>query len=460
MAVNVCVSTSGPVLSFLLYENVNSTSNQEGFLLGEVVSKETNTISDFQINGKETATLISVHSVMPVPHKFAFYNNTGKVNEKKLKDIVKDKSKDIVGWFRFRRNTTLVPHLTDKVIHQQLSEILTTDKKDVFTMCILSASKSSNESTHRFNHIFYIHKYSEFEAIPLSVENLGDTSISGYKLVSNTSCSSESFQSIVSGLAVSQEFSEAHLVLNMQILIKMHLQKLVQDLANSEAKVSTLQKEVDLLKSQLKSGKISNELLLPQLLSMPIEAAPENICSSSDAVSNHQSITIKTDIEGDSELEEKLNGKEDPVITSDLCSEDDLKEQEASTSPSPSKSSGDPFDFVTELKLKMTPPPGGRRHPGSNVDNLNATKGNNASGATGSKRKQSARGNTSSPSPTTASSVGDTSAGKSPVTRHLRSSPQRSVRKISTPESQRQSRSRQNSTSRNSASAANSANEN
>ncbi|XP_046385706.1 BRISC complex subunit Abraxas 2-like isoform X2 [Ischnura elegans] len=459
MAVNVCVNTSGPVLSFLLYENVNSVSNQEGFLLGEVVNKETNTISDFQMNGKETATLISVHSIIPVPNKYAFYNNIGKVDGNKLKEIVKDKSKDIIGWYRFRRNSSLAPHLTDGVIHQQLSEMLSESKKELFVTCILSSSKSSNQSTHRYNHVFYIRRRRVFEAIPFSVENLGDTSISGYKLVSNTSCSSESFQSIVSSLG-QEKFSEAHLVLNMQILIKMHLQKLVNDLTESESKVSSLQKEVNLLKSQLKSGKVSNEVLLPQLLSLPVEVTAENTSEAkSVATLNNQPSALRTEATVDSEIEDKLNGKEEQVIVGDVCPENDVKDHDSSISPSPNKSSSDPFDFVTELKLKMTPPPAGRRHIGTSGD-FSSAKGNSASGVTGSKRKQSARGNPSSPSPVSVPSVGDSSASKSPINRHQRSSPQRSVRKISAPENQRQQKSKQNSANRSIAPTNNSSNEN
>ncbi|KAG8224326.1 hypothetical protein J437_LFUL004282 [Ladona fulva] len=452
MAANVCVSTSGPVLSFLLYENVNSATNQEGFLLGEIVNKETNTISDFQINGKETATLISVHSIMPLPSKFSFYNHVGKVNAKKLKEILKEKAKEVVGWFRFRRNTSLTLHLSDKAIHRQLSEILLPrESRYFYVMCILSSSKSSNESTHRFNHAFYTQTYSDFEPIPLNVDNLGDTSISGYKLVSNTACSSDSFQNIISSLKLNRDhFSESKLVLNMQILLKKHLQKLVHDLSISESRVSTLQKEVNLLKSQLKSGKVSNELLLPQLLSMPVKNLSEPISVKTDELlsENEKPVTVG---EGAPRESEQTDGSEDDVTIGEAIVEDLAKESNSSSSPVPAKTASDPFDFVTELKNEMapaTPPIATSTTPSGTRKHVVTDSPKGSGGVTGAKRKQSSRVSPSSPSMGSHTSGGDGAQGKGHINRYQRSSPQRSVRKVSNPENQRQLKTRQSASIR------------
>lgn len=55
----VSVTISGPLLATLMYEHCNSPGDQEGFLLGEITSRITDTISDAQLHSEKQETNLS-----------------------------------------------------------------------------------------------------------------------------------------------------------------------------------------------------------------------------------------------------------------------------------------------------------------------------------------------------------------------------------------------------------------
>ncbi|KPJ04275.1 hypothetical protein RR46_01559 [Papilio xuthus] len=73
MAYTEKVSLNGTALSFLLYECVNSSSSQEGFLIGNVTTEITNHISDSQNDSARLDTQIFIRTVLPVPSVALFY---------------------------------------------------------------------------------------------------------------------------------------------------------------------------------------------------------------------------------------------------------------------------------------------------------------------------------------------------------------------------------------------------
>jgi len=90
--------------------------------------------------------------------------SANRISKEKLKDFICDKSKQVIGWFRFRRNTSnLTPTLKDKLLHKEFASHFSdisenSCKKDLFLTCLLNASTSDTHGTHKFRHVFLRHK--------------------------------------------------------------------------------------------------------------------------------------------------------------------------------------------------------------------------------------------------------------------------------------------------------------
>ncbi|KAJ4431513.1 hypothetical protein ANN_20111 [Periplaneta americana] len=351
---------------------------QEGFLLGEVVSHVTDTISDSQMRGEKTETLISVNSLMPISNAVTFYNGIGKVNHEKLKEFLKEKEKEVVGWYSFRRNSVLSPHLREKLLHKELCSFLSHLSSEHFTMCLLNTSVSTPGSTHVFNHKFIRYRHRMFEALPVQIHNLGEAPQSEYKLVPSTACLSDSFNNIISSLRASSEMSsDASLVCNIQKALQEHLRNLINDVEHSERKIAELEREVDSLRSQ--PGPISNEILLPQILR---EEVPTTITNSSNMNSTNFEPPVSVDTQN--------------VVPAKQTKSQNTHHASAETNhvgappkdeaPADRSNSPDAFAFVTEMKIQMSQPqnavPQSPTPPASSVENSSV----------GSKKPQSERG--------------------------------------------------------------------
>ncbi|XP_067012609.1 BRISC complex subunit FAM175B [Anabrus simplex] len=353
MASHICVTVSGPALSFLIYENVNSFCDQEGFLLGEIISHVTDTISDAQIRGEKTETLISINSLMPLPHSVSFYNGIGKVNPEKLKAFMRDKTKEVVGWYSFRRNSSLVPHLRDRLLHKELSAALPHVSPEHFTMCLLNTAVTNGGSTHIFNHKFMRYRHSKFETLPMQVHNLGEAQPE-YKVVPSTACLSESFNNIIASLKATHEnTSDVELIRRIQDMLQKHLRKLISDVAASELKAAELEKEVDMLRQQ--SRPLPNEILLPHLLRDDVSNINKlDLSSSSSQMSD--STPHHTPVKGSSRsLSSSVSSGVDIASTNHIGVGGDVPKTSRGED---ARNSPEPFAYVTEMKIQMSQPRG------------------------------------------------------------------------------------------------------
>ncbi|XP_015121032.1 BRISC complex subunit FAM175B [Diachasma alloeum] len=171
------VTISGAALSLLFYENARSRGDQMGFLLGEVLSLVTKNVTDLERHVESVKVHVDIQSIVKCSPTDQIYDSGGKVNEDKLKDLIKDKGKSVVGWFRFRRNASLTPTLRDKIVHKQFLSIFRGASNQInenyFVVCMLNASVSPGEGTHKFKHVFLHYKQGMYNAIPLRINNLG-----------------------------------------------------------------------------------------------------------------------------------------------------------------------------------------------------------------------------------------------------------------------------------------------
>jgi len=167
-------------LSSLFYEHLNRLGDQEGFLLGESTQHVTETITDSHSNSEQQETIISVSSFLSCKNVYEFYNSSGSIDIVRLQSILGVRLNEVIGWYRFRRNTSVQVQLREKHIHHSLCQLLPHFNPLLF--CVFNGSYSPNEATHTFDNTFYRWNERMFVSTTVSVINLGNTAHAEYKL--------------------------------------------------------------------------------------------------------------------------------------------------------------------------------------------------------------------------------------------------------------------------------------
>ncbi|KOX80689.1 hypothetical protein WN51_01977 [Melipona quadrifasciata] len=243
-----------PALSLLFYENVRSTGDQMGFLLGETVEFVIKSYSDLD-NQVETVKIYNnIEAVVTCPLPNSLHNSIGKINKEKLKDFLRDTSKQVVGWFRFRRNVGLVPTFRDKLLHKQFASHFCNEngsKEEFFVTCLLSSSTSSEKGTYKFKHVFLRQNREIFEPVPLRISNLGSNSFAQEGLdykptpTKKSSNAPDVFTSFIESLNLDlTKTSAVESAIAIQKAAEEHLSQLIPDLCKSDLEVAELERQI------------------------------------------------------------------------------------------------------------------------------------------------------------------------------------------------------------------------
>ncbi|XP_013181508.1 PREDICTED: BRCA1-A complex subunit Abraxas-like [Papilio xuthus] len=243
MAYTEKVSLNGTALSFLLYECVNSSSSQEGFLIGNVTTEITNHISDSQNDSARLDTQIFIRTVLPVPSVALFYFPTGKIKEEILSDLLSSTANDIVGWYKYRKNSSIKPTFRDKLISRGLQKYFEKyHGKKNFVTCNLSSKTSSSGSTHTFTYRFgKINCFNMYEYIEDVTANLGEK-LTGYKKAPKVSPHSI-FNKIVSESNV-QNNNTNDAILHIQEAVDIKMISEAKLAAKNESAIRELEAEI------------------------------------------------------------------------------------------------------------------------------------------------------------------------------------------------------------------------
>ncbi|XP_031288997.2 BRCA1-A complex subunit Abraxas 1 isoform X2 [Camelus dromedarius] len=248
---------SGFVLGALAFQHLNTDSDTEGFLLGEVKGEAKNSITDSQMDDVEVIYTIDIQKYIPCYQLFSFYNSSGEVNEQALKKILSGVKKDVVGWYKFRRHSDQIMTFRERLLHKNLQQHLSS--RELVFLLLTPSIITESCSTHRLEHALYKPQKGLFHRIPLVVANLGMSEQLGYKTVSG-SCMSTGFSRAVK--THSSEFfkedgslKEVHKINEMYASLQEELKSICEKVEHSERAVEKLLKDVNRLKGEIKKRK-------------------------------------------------------------------------------------------------------------------------------------------------------------------------------------------------------------
>lgn len=224
---------------------------QEGFLLGEIVHKECSTITD---NDKEQINItktIKINSAIPYPQNHYFYSGAGKIDESKLKELLKDEVRNVVAWYKFQYSSSFRFTFRDKLIHKQLTDffgILT----DQFTCCLLICELSKNQSTHMLSQNFVRYRNKKYENVPFTIPNLSELNNSYI----SADKPSDTFTKIVSTLDLDLQNIPAIVAINkIENALQNYIESVVVKLAGAERQLFDLEQEIRQLEITKKDKK-------------------------------------------------------------------------------------------------------------------------------------------------------------------------------------------------------------
>ncbi|XP_036268099.1 BRCA1-A complex subunit Abraxas 1 isoform X2 [Pipistrellus kuhlii] len=144
---------SGFVLGALSFQHLNTDSDSEGFLLGEVKGEAKNSITDSQMDDVEVIYTIDIQKYIPCYQLFSFYNSSGELNEQALKKILSSIKKDVVGWYKFRRHSDQIMTFRERLLHKNLQQHLSS--QELVFLLLTPSIITESCSTHRLEHALY-----------------------------------------------------------------------------------------------------------------------------------------------------------------------------------------------------------------------------------------------------------------------------------------------------------------
>ncbi|XP_074642718.1 BRISC complex subunit Abraxas 2-like [Tubulanus polymorphus] len=334
------VSVNASVLSALFYEQLNCAGDQEGFLLGRIVNKITDTISDSHLNNIKEETVAYLQAFIPCSNVFSFYNSIGEIDLEQLSKILGGREKDVIGWYKFRRNSSLHVSARENAVHRNLAPLFPGSQSNHMLFLLMSKTHTSHFSTHSFEHVCLQCHERVFTPVSFRVNNLGHTTTNEYKDYRITQCAagSESYSNVLlhfqpEFIERSGEIREVAYIRQVNATIQQKLAALCNDMIDSEEQIDKLQDEVTRLRSQLKPAKV------PQKCAESLVDIHHGPCLK---IPTTKSIPLEMDLQ----LLKPVPVSQEPSFSKTLTNSTILND-----SPSESQSKKNPghFDFLKDL---------------------------------------------------------------------------------------------------------------
>ncbi|XP_075461760.1 BRCA1-A complex subunit Abraxas 1 isoform X2 [Ascaphus truei] len=244
---------SGFVFGALTFQHLNSGSDTEGFLLGDVKGEAKNSITDSQMDDVEVVYTIDIQEHVPCYQLSSFYSALGDLNKPELKKLFTGHKKNVIGWYKFRHNTDQVMTFRERLLHRSLQEYLS--NPGLVFLLLTSNSTTEIKSTHRMEYALHKPQDGLFQRVPLVVANLGMSEQQGYKTVSG-SCVSVGFNQAVRKHRLEffnkdDTLKEVNKINDMYTTLQEELKKTCSEVVGSEQSVEQLLEEVKKLKKEI-----------------------------------------------------------------------------------------------------------------------------------------------------------------------------------------------------------------
>jgi len=152
-------SISGVTLATMQYDMVESDSDLEGFLIGTATQYEVKTFGDREREGTAKKFSFAIQGFMVTGHPFSFYDLYGNLQYDQLKRFFEGGNMwnmgNVIGWFKFRRNTPLRPSLRELEVHKQLQKIFNVNSRmgqNGFLMGLFNAQITGDKGIHTYDY--------------------------------------------------------------------------------------------------------------------------------------------------------------------------------------------------------------------------------------------------------------------------------------------------------------------
>ncbi|XP_068089625.1 BRCA1-A complex subunit Abraxas 1 [Hyperolius riggenbachi] len=265
---------SGFVFSALSFHHVNSGSDSEGFLLGDVKGEAKDCITDSQMSNVEVVYTIDIQRHIPCYRLFSFYSGTGEIDEAALENLLCGQGKNVVGWYKFRENTSRSLTFRERLLHKNLQSYLS--NPGLVFLLITSHSTTRTDSTYRIEYALHTTEAGIFQKLPLIIANLGMSDQQEYK--TSGSCVSLGFDKAIKNHSLDFFHEDGNLkevgkITAMCSSLQEELEATCSRVVESESYVEKLLQEVNQLKKQVAEKKTlcKNEEAKP---TSPEENAP------------------------------------------------------------------------------------------------------------------------------------------------------------------------------------------
>jgi len=177
----LCIS--GVSLASLLYRITTSNTDLEGFLFGTISRHRVHMLEDSQTGEKERI-IIGIQDYKFIGAPCSFYDGSGTLNVN-FQKAVEGTDQELLGWFKFRPNTSLRPSLREIAVHSQLEKLRFKYQRQKlaqipFIFGVLTQTNSTNQSTHTYDYRFLQIERERITPLELHITNLIHSSQNEY----------------------------------------------------------------------------------------------------------------------------------------------------------------------------------------------------------------------------------------------------------------------------------------